>query len=130
MLEVIGQSGSVSDPTTLCIHMRAKHCNLTLQETFCNAPNASLLIKAGDLGIVLGPMLEGSFFNSMIKANVNTIAFFGRPIAPALGIVSVRSVWRRFGARGGRSRVLSLHLKLSQEGLWRRPKQTAPPAVS
>jgi putative tricarboxylic transport membrane protein len=44
------------------------------------------------LGIVLGPMLEGNFFNSMIKANGNFIAFFERPIAAGLGIVTI-GIW-------------------------------------
>ena len=44
------------------------------------------------LGIVLGPMLEGNFFNSMIKANGNFIAFFERPIAGALGVATI-AIW-------------------------------------
>ena len=44
------------------------------------------------LGIVLGPMLEGNFFNSMIKANGNFIAFFERPIAGVLGAVTI-GIW-------------------------------------
>ena len=44
------------------------------------------------LGIVLGPMLEGNFFNSMIKANGNFIAFFERPIAGVLGVVTI-GIW-------------------------------------
>ena len=44
------------------------------------------------LGIVLGPMLEQNFFNSMIKANGALLPFFQRPIAGALGIFTL-AVW-------------------------------------
>ena len=44
------------------------------------------------LGIVLGPMLENNFFNSMIKANGEVLPFFERPIAGALGVVTL-AVW-------------------------------------
>jgi TctA family transporter len=60
------------------------------------------------LGIVLGPMLENNFFNSMIKADGAIWPFFERPIAGALGVATL-AVW---GAM-----------------IWfalRRPKQTTP----
>ena len=44
------------------------------------------------LGIVLGPMLEGNFFNSMIKADGNFLAFFERPIAAFLGLATI-AIW-------------------------------------
>ncbi len=44
------------------------------------------------LGVVLGGMLEESFVTSMIKANGDPTAFFGRPIAAALGIFTI-GVW-------------------------------------
>ncbi len=44
------------------------------------------------LGIVLGPMLESNFFNSMIKADGNFLAFFERPIAGFLGLVTI-AIW-------------------------------------
>ncbi len=44
------------------------------------------------LGLVLGPMLEQNFITSMIKANGNMLAFFERPIAAGLGIVTI-AVW-------------------------------------
>jgi putative tricarboxylic transport membrane protein len=44
------------------------------------------------LGIVLGPMLESNFFNSMIKANGSFIAFFQRPIAGFLGLLTI-AIW-------------------------------------
>ena len=44
------------------------------------------------LGVVLGGMLEENFVSSMIKADDNLLAFFGRPIAASLGIVTV-AIW-------------------------------------
>ena len=44
------------------------------------------------LGLVLGPMLEGNFMTAMIKADGNLLAFFERPIAAVLGILTV-AVW-------------------------------------
>ena len=41
------------------------------------------------LGIVLGPMLEQNFFNSMIKADGDLLAFFSRPIAASLGALFI-----------------------------------------
>ncbi|MDB6177260.1 tripartite tricarboxylate transporter permease [Paracoccus sp. Z330] len=41
------------------------------------------------LGLVLGPMIEKHFVTSMIKADGNLLAFFERPIAAALGILTV-----------------------------------------
>jgi TctA family transporter len=41
------------------------------------------------LGIVLGPMLEENFVTSMIKSDGNFLAFFERPVAATLGIVTV-----------------------------------------
>jgi len=44
------------------------------------------------LGLVLGGMLEQNFVTSMIKADGNLGAFFGRPIAAALGVATIL-VW-------------------------------------
>ena len=44
------------------------------------------------LGLVLGPMLEHNFVTSMIKANGSFTAFFERPIAAGLGVLTV-AVW-------------------------------------
>ncbi|MEX0759301.1 MAG: tripartite tricarboxylate transporter permease [Tistlia sp.] len=41
------------------------------------------------LGLVLGPLLEDSFITSMIKADGNLFAFFERPIAAGLGVVTL-----------------------------------------
>lgn len=44
------------------------------------------------LGIVLGPLLEDSFISSMIKADGDLLAFFARPIAAGLGVVTL-TIW-------------------------------------
>jgi TctA family transporter len=44
------------------------------------------------LGVVLGPMLEQNFVTSMIKSDGEIAAFFARPIAAGLGVVTVL-VW-------------------------------------
>jgi TctA family transporter len=44
------------------------------------------------LGMVLGAMLEQNFVTSMIKADGSPLAFFGRPIAAGLGVVTIL-VW-------------------------------------
>jgi putative tricarboxylic transport membrane protein len=44
------------------------------------------------LGVVLGTMLEEHFFSSLIKADGSLLAFFERPIAGVLGVVTV-SIW-------------------------------------
>ena len=57
------------------------------------------------LGVVLGTMLEENFFSSLIKADGNFLVFFERPIAGALGAVTlviwvwpvVRAVLNRAG---------------------------------
>lgn len=51
------------------------------------------------LGVVLGTMLEEHFFSSLVKADGNLLAFFERPIAGALGVVTIliwtAPLWRR-----------------------------------
>ena len=44
------------------------------------------------LGVVLGGMLEENFISSMIKADGNVLAFFSRPIAAALGALTI-AIW-------------------------------------
>jgi TctA family transporter len=51
------------------------------------------------LGIVLGPMLEQSFVTSMIKSDGSFLAFFARPIAGGLGVVTLL-VWAGMAWRG------------------------------
>ncbi|HET7668843.1 MAG TPA: C4-dicarboxylate ABC transporter permease, partial [Burkholderiales bacterium] len=41
------------------------------------------------LGMVLGAMLEENFISSMIKADGSFVAFFERPIAGALGLLTL-----------------------------------------
>ena len=41
------------------------------------------------LGVVLGGMLEENFVTSMIKSEGNPLAFFGRPIAATLGVLTL-----------------------------------------
>ena len=51
------------------------------------------------LGVVLGGMLEENFVSSMIKANGSLLAFFSRPIAAALGALTL-AIWLLPAARG------------------------------
>ena len=44
------------------------------------------------LGVVLGGMLEENFISSMIKSDGNLLAFFARPVAAALGVMTL-AVW-------------------------------------
>ena len=44
------------------------------------------------LGLVLGPMLEQNFITSLIKADGSFLAFFERPIAGGLGLVTI-AMW-------------------------------------
>jgi TctA family transporter len=41
------------------------------------------------LGLVLGAMLEENFISSMIKADGRVLAFFERPIAGSLGVLTL-----------------------------------------
>jgi putative tricarboxylic transport membrane protein len=41
------------------------------------------------LGVVLGTMFEENFVTSMIKAEGNLLAFFGRPVAAILGVLTL-----------------------------------------
>jgi TctA family transporter len=58
------------------------------------------------LGVVLGTMVEEHFFSSLIKADGNLLVFFERPIAGALGVLTLliwgwpmlRSLMRRPGS--------------------------------
>ncbi|MFM8576767.1 MAG: tripartite tricarboxylate transporter permease [Limnohabitans sp.] len=56
------------------------------------------------LGVVLGTMLEEHFFSSLVKADGQFLAFFERPIAGALGAVTLMiwlvPLWRRVRSRG------------------------------
>jgi len=50
------------------------------------------------LGVVLGAMLEDNFVSSMIKADGNLAAFFSRPIAATLGVLTF-AIWLWPGVR-------------------------------
>jgi TctA family transporter len=70
-------------------------CNITPSRICCAGflmEENGFPVAPAILGIVLGPMLEGNFFNSMIKANGNVLAFFERPIAGALGVATI-AIW-------------------------------------
>jgi len=41
------------------------------------------------LGVVLGGMLEENLVSSLIKSDGNPLAFFGRPIAATLGVITI-----------------------------------------
>lgn len=51
------------------------------------------------LGVVLGTMLEEHFFSSLVKADGQLLAFFERPIAGVLGVITMLiwlvPLWRR-----------------------------------
>ncbi|MFO1330078.1 MAG: tripartite tricarboxylate transporter permease [Rubrivivax sp.] len=55
------------------------------------------------LGVVLGTMLEEHFFSSLVKADGSLLAFFQRPIAAVLGVLTLAiwlwPLWRRMRAR-------------------------------
>jgi len=59
------------------------------------------------LGVVLGGMLEENFITSMIKADGNFLAFFSRPIAASLAVITILiwvtpgllALWRRSAVR-------------------------------
>jgi TctA family transporter len=44
------------------------------------------------LGLVLGSMIERNFMQSMMKADGNLLAFFDRPIAATLGVITI-GIW-------------------------------------
>ncbi len=58
------------------------------------------------LGLVLGEMFESNFMTSMIKSDGNLIAFFTRPIAATLGIMTILlwgvMLWRMRGQGSSR----------------------------
>lgn len=57
------------------------------------------------LGIVLGPMLEQNFFNSMIKADGNFLGFFARPVSMGLGFLTI-ALWALIISSSARALVL------------------------
>jgi TctA family transporter len=68
------------------------------------------------LGVVLGGMLEENFATSMIKAEGSLVAFFERPIAGALGVLTLL-VWLApiglaWWSRAARRRTASMGAEL------------------
>jgi TctA family transporter len=58
------------------------------------------------LGVVLGPLLEENFINSMIKADGNPVGLVDRPIAAVLATITVGMVvWTILAALRQRSRA-------------------------
>lgn len=61
------------------------------------------------LGVVLGTVLEQHFFSSLVKADGNFLVFFERPIAGALGVLTLliwaAPLWRRVLRRRAREVV-------------------------
>ncbi len=65
------------------------------------------------LGIVLGPMVEKNFMQSMIAADGNLLGFFARPGAALLGVVTLLlwggslglAIWRRQGRSENRDQA-------------------------
>jgi len=53
------------------------------------------------LGLVLGTMIERNFMQSMMKADGNLLAFFDRPIAATLGVITI-SIWVLVAAAAAR----------------------------
>jgi putative tricarboxylic transport membrane protein len=56
------------------------------------------------LGVVLGTMLEEHFFSSLVKADGNFLVFFERPIAGALGALTLL-IWSAPLWRGALARL-------------------------
>ncbi len=82
---VIGAYSITNNPMSILVMLAFGVAGFVLMEN--DFPVAPAI-----LGIVLGPMLEQNFFNSMIKADGNFLEFFSRPIAMWLGIVTLL-VW-------------------------------------
>lgn len=82
VLCVIGAYAITNNPVSILVMLAFGVAGFVLMEN--DFPVAPAI-----LGIVLGPMLEQNFFNSMIKADGNFLEFFSRPIAMWLGIVTL-----------------------------------------
>jgi TctA family transporter len=48
------------------------------------------------LAVILGPIVEGNFMRSIIKADGNLLLFFERPIAAVLGVLAI-AIWTAIG---------------------------------
>lgn len=85
MLCVIGAYAITNNPVSLLVMLAFGIAGFVLMEN-------EFPVAPAILGIVLGPMLEQNFFNSMIKADGNFLEFFARPIAMWLGIATI-AIW-------------------------------------
>ncbi|CAM5220902.1 hypothetical protein CDEF62S_02032 [Castellaniella defragrans] len=55
-------------------------------------PRTSFPLAPTILGIILGGMLESNLVSSLIKSDGHLLAFFDRPIAGALGVITL-AIW-------------------------------------
>ena len=61
------------------------------------------------LGVVLGPLLEENFINSMIKADGNLIGLVDRPIAAVLAAITIGMVaWTIWASRKPKSAPITV----------------------
>jgi len=97
LLCVVGAYAITNNPVSILVMLAFGLAGFVLMEN-------EFPVAPAILGIVLGPMLEQNFFNSMIKADGNFLEFFSRPIAMWLGIVTV-AVWAVMAANVLASRL-------------------------
>jgi len=97
LLCVVGAYAITNNPVSILVMLAFGLAGFVLMEN-------EFPVAPAILGIVLGPMLEQNFFNSMIKADGNFMEFFSRPIAMWLGIVTV-AVWAVMAANVLASRL-------------------------
>ena len=91
---VVGAFAINNTPFDIGVMLIAGVCAYLLEE---NGFPISPLI----LGVVLGGMLEENLVSSLIKSDGNVWAFFGRPIAATLGVVTIL-IWLSALLRGRR----------------------------
>ncbi|MCV0397323.1 MAG: tripartite tricarboxylate transporter permease [Rhizobiaceae bacterium] len=82
---VIGAYAITNNPVSILVMLAFGVAGFVLMEN-------EFPVAPAILGIVLGPMLEQNFFNSMIKADGNFLEFFARPMAMGLGIATI-AIW-------------------------------------
>jgi putative tricarboxylic transport membrane protein len=102
VLCVIGAYAITNNPMSIMVMLVFGSAGFVLMEN--DFPVAPAI-----LGIVLGPMLEQNFFNSMIKADGNFLEFFARPIAMWLGIVTI-AIWALMAFSLAATRLRPVHL--------------------
>lgn len=82
---IVGTFGMNNSPFDVGIMLAAGVAAYILEEN-------GFPVAPAILGVVLGPMLEENFVKSMIKADGEVLAFFSRPVAGVLGVLTV-VVW-------------------------------------